>query len=951
METVRRKSVNIQIFRALLSIASAALLIRVMGMANQVVVSAHFGVGATMDAYFVASLLPITIADLVVGTIQNSVIPTYARVRTRGTIEQASVLFSTLLNLLLIGAILFSLLLFVFRRQMVYFSAPALNPSSMGLAVDLTPFILPALLLMTVIGFLESILNTEGQFGLPAYAGALVPIATAILVLVGSKSLGVVTLGVGMVIGLCLQLCIFVLRIKRVGLVYRPIIDLRHTEIGLIALVAWPALLGSLISQVSPLIDQVFASFLSSGSISALNYALKIISVPIGVIALSVGRAAVPYLSRQAAAYDMKAFKATLRLYLWGVGIGITVLSALMLVLANPLVQFLFQRGQFSADNTNHTATTLIGFVVGLTPMALVFIVVRAFSALSKTRVLMYIAIFNVVANAILDYIFARLWQSEGIALATSVMYFCAMIILLLTLRRMIGKLDLLTPPPEMLKMVERLRMGHNYQRRSTWKKANFFQFAISSSLRRHIIRICIMISVFAIGITGALMNSFYTLRIALGSVVMLALLRYRYVLLLAWVLITVVVSSNPIFTGNNFLTGLTAPTLLLMACMPIKRTFKRMPALAFLLLFFLWVFAGIGISPLGMQTFLTTWLIYLDYVAIGILTINVLTTEQRVTRLIDAILLAFTFVALYGIYGYFTRQNGAMDPVAGFRIFSIFGSSPALGLFLSMGIPLAFYRTLTLQGFRRIGCLIMALVLLVALGMTFSRGAFIGLALSTLIMAFFLPTAKMKVSFLSAFLVLAVLLVLLMQISDISLFYRFFQQDTTTLNGRTDLWQIVLDRFDPTQLLGYGLNASGVLLANLGANGVHSTNYEPHSLFVSTLYDHGIIGLTLLTLVFIALFVNLMRGLRKTAGTHRMLFVTVVAIFVSVFSQSFAAVDLMFQGIGLYFWIIMALPFALYWSAPKPLSEIEEEASNDDEATASDMQARRQTEGVSRTK
>jgi len=85
-----------------------------------------------------------------------------------------------------------------------------------------------------------------------------------------------------------------------------------------------------------------------------------------------------------------------------------------MLVLANPLVQFLFQRGQFSADNTNHTATTLIGFVVGLTPMALVFIVVRAFSALSKTRVLMYIAIFNVVANAILDYIFARLCRVKA---------------------------------------------------------------------------------------------------------------------------------------------------------------------------------------------------------------------------------------------------------------------------------------------------------------------------------------------------------------------------------------------------------------------------------------------------------------------------------------------------------------------------------------------------------
>src|SRR6266700_5610822 len=363
---VRLKSANKHIFRALLSLASAALLIRVMGMLNQVIVSAHFGAGAAMDAYFVAILLPITIAQLAVGAIENSVIPAYARIRTKGTKEQASALLSTLLNLLLIGASLLTLLMFIFRRQMIFLSAPALDPTRLQLAVDLTPFILPVLLLMIVIGFLECIFNTEGQFGWPAYAGILVPVTTAILVLVLSKSLGIVMLCVGMVVGLFLQLCVFIVGVKRAKLVYRPIIDLHHPELVPILVAAWPALLGSIIILLSPLVDQVFASFLPIGSISALSYALKLISVPTGVIAMSVGRAAVPYLSRQAAMNDMKAFKETLRFYMWVVGIGITVLSVFMLVLAHPLVQLFFQRGQFSADDTNHTATTLIGFVVGL---------------------------------------------------------------------------------------------------------------------------------------------------------------------------------------------------------------------------------------------------------------------------------------------------------------------------------------------------------------------------------------------------------------------------------------------------------------------------------------------------------------------------------------------------------------------------------------------------------
>src|SRR5205823_12302289 len=113
------KSANTKIFRALLSIASAALLIRVMGMFNQVVITARFGEGAAMDAYFVASALPIMIAQLLSSAIEASFIPVFARVRARGKAEQASILFSTTLNLLLIGAALLTVVLFLFRDQVI----------------------------------------------------------------------------------------------------------------------------------------------------------------------------------------------------------------------------------------------------------------------------------------------------------------------------------------------------------------------------------------------------------------------------------------------------------------------------------------------------------------------------------------------------------------------------------------------------------------------------------------------------------------------------------------------------------------------------------------------------------------------------------------------------------------------------------------------------------------
>src|SRR5260370_32027460 len=197
---------------------------------------------------------------------------------------------------------------------------------------------------------------------------------------------GVVILGIGMLAGLCVQLCVVIVRARCAGLVYRPGINLRNPELRSILMVAWIAPFSILISQASPLVDQVFASSLSAGSISALNYALQLVGVFTGVIFVSVGRAALPFLSQQAFRDDMKAFKGTLRFYLWVIGIGTAVLAALMLVLAHPLVHILFQRGAFSAHDTNRTASTLVGFMVGLTPMALGFIMARAFVALRMKR-------------------------------------------------------------------------------------------------------------------------------------------------------------------------------------------------------------------------------------------------------------------------------------------------------------------------------------------------------------------------------------------------------------------------------------------------------------------------------------------------------------------------------------------------------------------------------------
>jgi putative peptidoglycan lipid II flippase len=452
------RTIHSQIFHAVLSLASAALLIRLIGMANQVIVTSRFGVGARMDAYVVAASLPVLLAGWLGSVIQGSVTPIYARLRTHEKSEQASALFSTLLNSVLLGSVLLTGIMLIFRHQVILIAAPALDSGREGLAIALTPYVFPAVLLMLVIGYLQCILNTEGQFGWPAYAGMFVPLATAALVLVASATLGVAALAIGTLVGLSLQLGVLIVRLRRAKISYRPRLELRNPALGPILVAAWPLLLGESLSQVSPFVDQMMASFLSAGSISALSYALKLTSVPAGVLFVSVQRAALPHLSRQAAARDFPALRRTLHLNIWVIGTTTAVLSVLIIVLAHPLVQILFQHGTFSSADTERTATTLRGFTVGLVPMALCFIVPDAFIALSKTQLLMRVNVVSVLVNALFDFVLARFWQSFGIALATSLVYLCSACICIFLLQRMIGKLNLLTPPPQFVDLLRALR-------------------------------------------------------------------------------------------------------------------------------------------------------------------------------------------------------------------------------------------------------------------------------------------------------------------------------------------------------------------------------------------------------------------------------------------------------------------------------------------------------------
>ena len=281
--------------------------------------------------------------------------------------------------------------------------------------------------------------------------------------------------------------------------------------------------------------------------------------------------------------------------------------------------------------------------------------------------------------------------------------------------------------------------------------------------------------------------DALMTLRIGIGLLLLQCLLRYPFVLLLAWASLNVCLGSSlSAFNGTNLDMVLILPLLCVLTFLPWKEIIGRMPGLIWLALYLGWVLAGIGLSPLATRAFLTLWLTMLASVGVGALTIALVTTRRRLCRLVDTLLVTALLVALYSLYGFVTHQHGELDPDTSlFRVTSLFTQATTLAFYLSSLIPLAFYRCFYTRGVVRLIGIAIMLCLLGALLLTFTRSAYVSVFVGILIVALCLPVHRVRLLVICGLPLLCGVALYLGWSGHLLLLARFFNGDVATFNGR----------------------------------------------------------------------------------------------------------------------------------------------------------------------
>jgi putative peptidoglycan lipid II flippase len=413
----------LNLLRTLATVSSMTLLSRVLGFVRDFVIARAFGAGMATDAFFVAFKLPNLLRRLFAeGAFSQAFVPILAEYRNRRSAEETRSLVDHVAGLLGLAVALVAALGVVAAPVVIYLSAPGFSaePEKFALTVSLLQITFPYILFMSLVALAGGILNTWSRFAIPAFTPVLLNLSFIGMALFAAPHFDppVMALAWAVLLGGVLQLALQLPFLHRIGMLPRLRLSLQDPAVRRILKLMAPAVIGVSISQISLVINNVFASFLEHGSVSWLYYADRLMEFPSGLLGAALGTILLPSLSRSHARGEAEEFSALLD---WGLRLTLllTLPAALALaLLAVPLIASLFQYGAFSAEDVLRTRQALVAYSVGLTGLILVKVLAPGFYARQDIRTPVKIAILTLAATQLMNLAFVGPLKHAGLALS-----------------------------------------------------------------------------------------------------------------------------------------------------------------------------------------------------------------------------------------------------------------------------------------------------------------------------------------------------------------------------------------------------------------------------------------------------------------------------------------------------------------------------------------------------
>ena len=423
------------------------LLSRILGYVRDMVIAAKFGAGAWADAFYVAFRIPNLLRNLLgEGTLGTSFIPVFSEYMVKKE-EDAWEIAKIAFSLLLVVLSCLTLLGISITPLIVRVIAPGFSssPEKFALTVTLTRLMFPFLLFISLAALATALLNSMRSFFIPAFAPAMLSAGEIFSVLVIVPFMGgrIEGLAIGVLLGGIGQ---FMAQVPQMLKLWPKAagyfkLTLANPGVRKIFRLMMPAVLGAGVYQINAFVDTICASFLVQGTPTALYYANRLVQLPLAIFGTSIATAALPRMSECAARNDTDGLLNTLASGFRMIFFLLIPSMAGFMVLGKPIISVLFRYGKFDSFAVDLTYSALLFYSLGLVSYAGVKVAASAFYSMQDMKTPVKVSVAAMILNIELNLILMRYLDIGGLALATAISSSINVALLLVFLKRKLGRL------------------------------------------------------------------------------------------------------------------------------------------------------------------------------------------------------------------------------------------------------------------------------------------------------------------------------------------------------------------------------------------------------------------------------------------------------------------------------------------------------------------------------
>ncbi len=416
-------------------LVAAVLLVKVLGLVRGMFLSAMYGTGVEASAFTAVSNLPLIIFDVTFGTaITSAFVPVFNEKLSSDSKDGANRFASNFFNIVLIFSIVFVALGMIFPKQAVLLVASGFNgqTEAMTIATTLMRIISPIVTFACCTYIFIGILQSFGEFIAPALVSLFSNLSMIVYLVFFNKSFGINGLAVAFCFGWFLQFVFLLPFLKKKEFKYTFNLNFKSKDIKKVAVLTLPLFVAALAQPINQLISSNFSSSVSEKGIATVNYAYNAYLIVAGVFSYALSNMFFPKMSRKFAENDIEGATVICKDMLSSITAIILPIMLFVGICSKPIISVLYQRGEFTASDTQSVAALLTVYAVAMISLSWQDIFNKYFYSMQKSVVPMISAFVGITSNILFSVILTPKIGLLGLAVSTVIAGYAMSVVLAL---------------------------------------------------------------------------------------------------------------------------------------------------------------------------------------------------------------------------------------------------------------------------------------------------------------------------------------------------------------------------------------------------------------------------------------------------------------------------------------------------------------------------------------